>query len=41
LGGYTTRVFKGDVAEVLVYNRVLTASERAAIEQYLAAKWGL
>lgn len=41
MGGYTARVFKGDVAEVLVYNRVLTASERASIEQYLAAKWGI
>jgi type IV pilus assembly protein PilA len=32
--------FNGDVGEVLVYNRVLTDAERAAIMTSLAAKWG-
>jgi hypothetical protein len=39
--GWSARVFTGDIAEVLVYNRLLSATERASIEQYLAAKWGL
>jgi hypothetical protein len=35
-------LFKGDIAEVLVYNRVLSNTERVAIEgEYLANKWGL
>jgi hypothetical protein len=28
-----------DIAEVIVYNRVLTASERQTVENYLRAKW--
>lgn len=31
----------GEVAEVLVYNRAITAAERIAIEGYLATKYGL
>ena len=31
--------FAGDIAEVLVYNRAVTALERPAIEDYLADKW--
>lgn len=29
----------GDLAEVIVYNRVLTDSERQSVEQYLRMKW--
>ena len=29
----------GDLAELLVYNRTLTSTERAAVESYLNAKW--
>lgn len=35
------RYLVGDVAEVLVYDRALNASERAAVNDYLWAKWGL
>jgi hypothetical protein len=31
----------GDVGEVLIYPRILTDSERKAVENYLAKKWGL
>jgi len=31
--------FTGDLAELIVYDRVLTDSERALVEQYLSAKW--
>ncbi len=33
--------FQGDLAEMIVFNRVLKASERASIENYLAKKWGI
>jgi hypothetical protein len=36
-GGYP---LNGDIAEVLVYDRALTPSERLAVEEYLSAKWG-
>ncbi len=31
--------FNGDVAEVLVYNRVLTAAEEQQVTEYLRARW--
>jgi cytochrome c553 len=31
--------FRGDVAEVIVYNKVLTDAERAGVEEHLAAKY--
>lgn len=33
--------FKGDIAEILVYNRALTIVEISLVEQYLSNKWGL
>ncbi len=41
--GYSANVgrFNGYVAEMIVFNRVLEASERAGIENYLAKKWGI
>jgi putative heme-binding domain-containing protein len=32
--------FDGDIAEVLVYDRLLSADERKAVDDYLAAKYG-
>ena len=39
--GHTTyrRVFKGDIAEILVYDRRLDDGERQSVEAYLKAKW--
>jgi hypothetical protein len=36
-GGY----FKGDLAEIVIYNRALTATERGQVESYLSDKWGI
>jgi autotransporter-associated beta strand protein len=33
--------WEGDIAEILVYNRPLTANEEAAVGSYLATKYGL
>lgn len=32
---------QGRIAEVLVYDRALTASEHNQVGNYLAAKWGI
>ena len=40
LGGYFTgRDFKGDIAEVLVYSRLVDDDQRKSVEQYLSSKW--
>jgi len=45
LGGfgrhYTTFGFNGDIAEILIFEKALTESQRKSIEGYLAHKWGL
>jgi hypothetical protein len=33
--------FDGDIAEIIVYSRALSASERQTVEQYLATKYGV
>ena len=33
--------FQGDVAEVLLYNRVLTTTEQNAVQSYIATRYGL
>ena len=33
------RFFKGDVSEIIVYNRSLTEAERMAVELYLETQW--
>ncbi len=40
-GAYDSHYLKGAVAEVLVYNRVLSAAERAAVDHYLKTKYAL
>jgi hypothetical protein len=39
--GVTGSALFGDIAELLVWKRALTDSERVVVEQYLAQKWGL
>lgn len=43
IGGSATggSLLGGDIAEVVAYQRALTASEQRLVEEYLAAKWGL
>ena len=38
-GSYGTRYFDGDIAEVLVYDTVLTTAQRNLVEKYLSNKW--
>ena len=33
--------YEGEIAEIVVYNRALTAPESTQIESYLMDKWGL
>jgi hypothetical protein len=33
--------FEGDIGEILVYNRVLTDSERTTVKDYLVGRWAL
>ncbi len=40
-GGNASRIFKGDIAEVIVYSRAIDDGARAQVEAYLTAKWGL
>ncbi len=44
VGAYTdgtTQWFNGKLAELIVYNRALSAAERISVENYLAMKWGI
>ncbi len=41
LGVWSSTYFAGDVAEVLIYSRVLNSDERDAVNTYLNAKYGL
>jgi hypothetical protein len=41
VGGSVANYLTGVIAEVILFNRPLTASERQKIEGYLAWKWGL
>jgi hypothetical protein len=36
-----SNLFSGDIAEVLIYNRALSTSERQQVEQYLLNQYGL
>jgi hypothetical protein len=33
--------YKGNICEVLVYDKILTTTERQRLERYLAARWGI
>jgi FtsP/CotA-like multicopper oxidase with cupredoxin domain len=39
--GNVTDQYSGQLGELVVYNRLLTAAETASVEGYLACKWGL
>ena len=40
IGVYSTSYFDGDIAELIIYDHVLTASERVGVTNYLARKYG-
>ena len=40
-GGTYKRSFYGDIAEIIVYDRVLTDEEHEALERYFAGRWDL
>jgi hypothetical protein len=37
----TVNSYNGDIAEIVVYNTALSATDRARVEKYLANKWGI
>jgi len=39
--GGTGRSWRGEYAEIIIYNRVISEAERLEINYYLSAKWGL
>jgi hypothetical protein len=41
IGGYNGGSFVGDIAEIFVYDRVLTSQEQGAIYSYLATKYAM
>jgi hypothetical protein len=41
LGANNSNYLAGDIAEVIIYNKTLTGTERARVEAYLKAKYGL
>ena len=41
LGAHAGYVFRGDIAEVILFDRVLTTDERDRVESYLALKYGV
>lgn len=38
---YVAKFFDGDLGEMLIYNVALSGPQRAAVEAYLATKWGI
>jgi hypothetical protein len=38
---FTTRSWRGEIAEVIIYNRVLSAAERVLVENYLSQRYNL
>jgi hypothetical protein len=40
VGRYAVGSMNGEIAEFLIYNRVLSRVERESVENYLRAKWG-
>jgi hypothetical protein len=38
--GFNNTYFNGEINEILVYNRVLSADEAASVEKYLRNKFG-
>jgi hypothetical protein len=41
IGGTSTNTIKGDVPEIIIYNRVLSDTERTTVELYLLNKYGI
>jgi len=41
ISGYGSTYFEGDIAEVIIYNRAISQSERDAVNAYLSSKYGL
>lgn len=41
MGGGNTNPFKGDIAEVIVFDRALSITERQEVTEYLIGKWAI
>ena len=40
-GSQPTRLFRGNIHEVITYDRAITEPERCSVERYLSEKWGI
>jgi len=40
VGGSATDVWPGNIAEVIMFSRTLTATEYTNVENYIKTKWG-
>jgi hypothetical protein len=40
-GSPTTFTFDGDIAEVIIYDNIISSGDRTTITDYLKAKWGV
>ena len=40
-GSQPTRLFRGNIHEVITYDRAITDPERCSVERYLSEKWGI
>jgi hypothetical protein len=40
-GGFTGQTWRGYIGEVIIYDSVLSSTDRVIVENYLKSKWGI
>ena len=38
---FTINYYKGDIAEIIMFNRALSEKDRQSVESYLSKKWSI